>query len=225
MTDVQNMQQHMPQIAGKSNKTKKEAIDQKMEEEIVHEQATQMDIPTELPAEIPLESDLSSTPSISQISIEKQEIDDVANKRRANLAKAREALAEKRRVAKNLPQPDILTDYVQKLDKKLDSIQERFNDFIRFIPPERNDSTVADITVSKPKVVLDDHPISNNVIMEQVDQQHIIKRHKSEPTISNHLSSGMKALQFSDQNMVKRLLQDASAGSKPKTSEVSFVLF
>ena len=210
----------LPSIVGKNGKNKKEDT-LKKENEFVEAQATLMDIPTNVAVEYPDEPELTQPDDVI-LNSDQEKLDDIANRRRAKLKKAREALLEKKRMQKLIPPPDLITEISKVLDNRFEEINKRFDALTKIRAAEVNFST-ADISVREPTVTQSRNPFDSTEVIQNEKQNFLPIQSSRNYNGLNSLKRKVSSFEFVNPEMQERLLKDAASGAKRTKS--SFVLF
>ena len=221
-----------PKIQGsQSKKVKIEEL--KNEKSMEMAQVSEMDLETVRPIDEDVnhpDIDEKSFPSkISQG--KKANKQNISDKQRATLAKARSVLAEKRRLQKKqkpagTPAPDILSSIQHMFEKKFSVVNERLDNLQKissaYEHPLQVNHEIENLPTMK-KVEL----IDNNSFVSMTQPQNPIEEPLHFPTqnVKNNsrvqqISNAMKNVQFSSSYVQDRLKNDTSLSSKSSTNQV-----
>ena len=221
-----------PQLVGNNNKRQK--VEKKENEsKIVMEEVSQLDMETKRPIEETVyQPDIKDISLSEKIFLGKKAIkQNISDKQRATLAKARSVLAEKRRLQKSTPPsgtpaPDILSKVQNMFENKFEYVNKKLDDLQKIIAYE------------SPLQVNHQVPMSATHQMETIENQTILNIQNEKPytnenflqykpfakqlqnTKTAEISKAMKSIPFTNEKVWDRIKQDSTLTSNPKSQSI-----
>lgn len=221
-----------PQLVGNNNKRQK--VEKKENEsKIVMEEVSQLDMETKRPIEETVyQPDIKDISLSEKIFLGKKAIkQNISDKQRATLAKARTVLAEKRRLQKSTPPsgtpaPDILSKVQNMFENKFEYVNKKLDDLQKIIAYE------------SPLQVNHQVPMSATHQMETIENQTILNIQNEKPYTNENffqykpfakqlqnsktaeISKAMKSVPFTNEKVWDRIKQDSTLTSNPKSQSI-----
>lgn len=223
-----------PQIAGSTSKRQK--IEKKEnEQKLLMEEVSLLDMETQKPIEENIyDSDILKKPLQQIVSLGKTAVkQNISDKQRATLQKARAVLAEKRRLEKNqkpsgTPAPDILTKVESMFEKKFSDVTSRLDNLQKIVAYEAPLQVNHQVDTSKMqlKESIDNNTFINHAIESKKQELFDLMKYlppKSElQNVSKvkEISDSMKTIQFQNDKLWERVKNDSSLNSNTKSNSV-----
>lgn len=224
-----------PQLVG--GKAKRQKTEKKENEsKIVMEEVSMMDMETQKPIEETVyQDDIKDISNYQKIELGKKSIkQNISDKQRATLAKARAVLAEKRRLEKKIkpagtPAPDILSKVQNVLESKFSDVNARLDNLQKIIAYEDPLQVNHEVKYNDIKKI---ESIDNNTFVNQVQdtqtKKAIFNLHKFIPTTENRkeiskvqqISDAMKSIPFTSEEMLNRIKNDFTSTSKSNSNNI-----